>query len=254
MQAQFNVSIQNLRDWSRSGGSVDPTWVRETVHLQQELHRAQCRAARRIFTSEKETSARCLGAFLVHRKQRQWSSAGAVKDLEEYARRYRDELRTCNLIGRFQRFGEHDIAFVCDYCDGHIVWEDLETMPSIRTAQEYAPSPISPVSPTTKDPHWQATGFTVTGHLEKQIIFGPVAIANHVAPQARDWQASFLCSFCEEESHPAQEEYDEEEQWEPENSYEDLAELQEHFEWQHTTAPPQPPAATTPAQSNCLVM
>lgn len=228
-------------------------WVNETQHLQRELHRAQCRAARRIFTSEKETSVRCLGAFLVYRKQREWANTSVVRNLEEYQQRYQEELQVCNSVGAFQRFGDHDIAFVCDFCDGHVVWEDLETMPSIRTAQEAATKPISPVSPVTNNPHWQATGFTVTGHQEKQIVFAPLAIANHVAPQIRDWQARFLCSFCEEESRQPQEEYDEEEIWRPDNAYEDLDALQEHLEWQHTSAPPQ--AAAAPSTSgNCLVM
>lgn len=192
----------------------------------------------------------------MYRKQRQWAKSTVVKDFEEYSRRYQEELLVCNSIGAFQRFGEHDIAFVCDYCDGHVIWEDLKTMPSIRTAQESAASPISPVSPTTNDPHWQATGFTVTGHVEKQIVFAPLAIGSHVAPQMRDWQAGFICPFCEEDAHQPQEDYDEEELWQPDNAFEDLAALQEHLEWQHTTVPPQPPSAsaTAPAQSNCLVM
>ena len=262
MKVHFNTHVQNLRDWSRSGGPINPIWIRETHQLQRDLHRAQCRAARRIFATEKESTARCLGAFLVHRKQREWANNKAVRDLEEYQRRYREELVACNTIGAFQRFSEHDIAFVCDYCDGHIVWEDLETMPSIRTAQETTVSPISPVSPTTNNPHWQATGFTINGHQEKQIVFAPVAIANHMAPdedewRPADWQASFLCPFCEEDSGVPQEEYDEEDPDRPDlNGHEDLKALQEHLEWQHTTAPPQTsvPVAIPAASSNCVVM
>ncbi|KAF7552887.1 hypothetical protein G7046_g7267 [Stylonectria norvegica] len=256
LRVRFNTHIQSLREWSRSGGPINPIWIRETHHLQKELHRAQCRVARRIFAFEKESSARCLGAFLVHRKQRQWATTSAVRDEEEYFQRYRDELLVCNSIGSLERFGDDDIAFVCDFCDGHIVWEDLESMPSIRTAQDVAASPISPVSPTTNNPHWQATGFTVSGHVEKQIVFAPVAIANHTAPQHRDWEAGLLCPFCEEESALPQDEHDDEDAYRPEIGYEDMTTFREHLEWYHTATqqPPSIPDATASAQDKCQIM
>lgn len=226
--------------------------MRETHSLQHQLHRAQRRAARRIFTSEKENSTRCLGAFLVHRKQREWTRDRAVPDETEYQRRYREELQLCNSVGSFRRFGERDIAFVCDFCDGHIVWEDIETMPSIRTFQEAAASPILTLSPTTDNPHWQATAFTLSAHQEKQIVFAPVAIANHVAPQHRDYLASLLCPYCEGESAAPQEEYDDEDAYRPDLGHDDLPAFHEHLAWQHTTTAP---TSQQPTETNsCKVM
>lgn len=252
LKALFNTHVQNLRDWSRSGGPINPVWVRETHDLQRQLHRAQCRAARRIFTSEKEASSRCLGAFLVYRKQREWTRNRAVPDEAEYQRRYREELQLCNTVGAFQRFSDRDVAFVCDYCDGHIIWEDLEAMPSIRTFQEAAASPILTLSPTTDNPHWQATGFSISAHEEKQVVFAPVAIANHVAPQHRDWLAGLLCPYCEDESAEPQEEYDDDDAYHPDLGYEEMGTFQEHLEWQHTTTAP---TSSQPAKTDsCLVM
>ncbi|KAL9572787.1 hypothetical protein ACKAV7_002472 [Fusarium commune] len=170
----------------------------------------------------------------------------------EYSRRYREELRLCNTIGSFKRFGDRDIAFVCDYCDGHIVWEDIENMPSIRTFQEAAASPILTLSPTIDNPHWQATAFTLSGHQEKQIVFAPVAIANHMAPQPRDWQAGLLCPYCEVESTEPQEQYDDEDAYRPDLGYEDMEAFQEHLEWQHTVTAPTSQAQA--AADNCIVM
>ncbi|KAG4256202.1 hypothetical protein FPRO04_03234 [Fusarium proliferatum] len=170
----------------------------------------------------------------------------------EYSRRYREELRLCNTIGSFKRFGDRDIAFVCDYCDGHIVWEDIENMPSIRTFQEAAASPILTLSPTIDNPHWQATAFTLSGHQEKQVVFAPVAIANHVSPQPRDWQAGLLCPYCEVESTEPQEQYDDEDVYRPDLGYEDMEAFQEHLEWQHTVTAPTSQAQA--ASDNCMVM
>ena len=39
----------------------------------------------------------------------------------------------CNAVGTFERFGDRDIAFICDYCDGHIVWPDIQRLPTTRT-------------------------------------------------------------------------------------------------------------------------
>ncbi|KAM5345017.1 hypothetical protein ACJ41O_010879 [Fusarium nematophilum] len=252
LKDQFTSHIQSIRDWSRSGGPINPIWVRETHGLQRKLHRAQCRAARRIYNSEKEASSRCLGAFLVHRKQREWTVNRAVPDEAEYARRYREELRLCNTVGSFKRLGDRDIAFVCDYCDGHVVWEDIEAMPSIRTFQEAAASPILTLSPTVDNPHWQATGFTLSAHAEKQVVFAPVAIANHVAPRHRDWMAGLLCPYCEEESTEPQEQYDEEDAWRPDLEYEGMEAFKEHLEWQHTVTAPTSTALAP--SSNCVVM
>ncbi|KAM0297948.1 hypothetical protein ACHAPM_009229 [Fusarium culmorum] len=191
-------------------------------------------------------------AFLVYRQQRKWAMDKTVPDELEYSRRYREELRLCNAIGSFKRFGDRDIAFVCDYCDGHIIWEDIENMPSIRTFQEAAASPILTLSPTPDNPHWQATGFTKSGHQEKQMVFAPVAIANHVAPQHRDWLAGLLCPYCETESTVPQEQYDDEDAYRPDLGYEDMDAYQEHLEWQHTVTAPTSQAQAS--SDNCTVM
>lgn len=265
LRLKFDAHIQNLRDWSRSGGPINPIWVRETHGLQTELHRAQCRAARRIFTSEKEASARCLGAFLVYRKQRQWANKRPSEREVDHQNKAREELVACNSIGSFERFGDGDVAFICDYCDGHMIWEDLENMPSIRTAHEaeMAPtspdsatsptSPTSPVAPAAQTPQWQATGFTAHGHREKQIVYAPVVIANHIVPQHADYIAGLICPYCEELAGEPKEEYDEEEEYRPDNCFEDVAALQEHLEWEHNIAS-QTSSLPLSGADNCVLM
>lgn len=165
----------------------------------------------------------------------------------EYQKRYLEELRMCNRIGSFQRFGEGDVAFVCDFCDGHLVWEDLERMPSVRTAQEDAAWPTSPVSPTSGSPQWQATGFSHSKHEEKSVVFAPVAIANHTAPLIGDWQAKVLCPFCEEEASRPRDKDDEQDEWGPEENFDDINAFEEHLQWEHTTQ-------QQASASNCLMM
>lgn len=255
--SKFYTHIQDLKGWIRTGGPINPIWTRETHALQKELHRTQCRAARRIYTSGQEATQRCLGAFLVRRKQRAWST-DQIGQLEgEYQRRYLDELVACNSVGLFERFGDQDIAFICDFCDGHVVWDDLEGVPSVRSAQENASSPISPVSPTTNNPYWQATGFARSSRQEKQVIFAPIAVANHIAPKHGDWQAKLVCPYCEELGEQPQEEDDEEETWRPDGEFDDVAALQEHLEWQHTAASALPttiPIALPTATDKCQIM
>lgn len=252
LRAKFYAHAACFKDWSRLGGPIDPIWIRTTHELQQDLHRAQYRAARRIFTSGQEASKRCLGAFLVHRTQRAWSNKAVGVEECAYQQRYLQELRTCKRVGSFQRFGEQDIAFVCDFCDGHLVWEDLEKMPPVRTAHEDAA--VWPAEPTTLqagNPQWQATGFTQSNHQEKQVLFAPIAIANHVAPHhPGDWLAMVMCPFCEEEAAAPQDKDDDEDLWKPDNVFEDVAALQEHLEWQHTAAPTTP----LPSTDTCSLM
>jgi len=167
----------------------------------------------------------------------------------EYQKRYLEELRTCNRIGTFQRFGEADIAFVCDYCDGHLLWDDLEKMPSVRTAQENALWPTTPISPSTGDPQWQATGFSHSKHEEKQVVFAPVAIANHMSPHPGDWRARLMCPFCEDEAAVPRDKDDEEDMWRPEGTFDDIVAFEEHLLWQHTTQ-----KSSIPSTDNCAVM
>jgi hypothetical protein len=105
-------------------------------------------------------------------------------------------------------------------------------MPSIRTFQEDAASPILTISPTTDNPHWQATGFTLSRHQEKQV--------------------GLLCPYCEADSTEPQEQYDDEDAYRPDLGYEDMEAFREHLEWQHTVTAP-----TSQAQAgsdNCIVM
>ncbi|KJR86737.1 uncharacterized protein SPSK_02339 [Sporothrix schenckii 1099-18] len=288
LRGYFEDHTQLFRDWIRSGGPINPLWVRETVHLRRQLHRAQCRAARRIFNAEHEagdgsgSGARCLGAFLVYRRfreqedlrkqqvrdqayQKQDGSSGQngsqsqtipstpawkqqlpqlrARERRMFAGQERFRGRTayndthddegdslemtpqprhappppqnasanpasarpllksamkastrapsipaaipapapmstsattplptpstftgsfepaqttiplhpdeppspppkpptleelvpyCNAVGTFERFGDRDIAFICDFCDGHIVWEDVQRLPTTR--------------------------------------------------------------------------------------------------------------------------
>ncbi len=178
LRLKFETHAQNFRDWVRTGGPVNPIWARETGDLKRQLHRAQRRAARRIFAATHQESRRCLGAFQVYREQRRIEAERRQKDHErdglppwqqqsqqaeeDEAARQRGELLgdpvrrsnlealvpACNAVGRFERFGERDIVYICDYCDGHLVWEDLASMPAARM----------PLAPGDTQPNWQAGG------------------------------------------------------------------------------------------------
>ncbi|KAI0801660.1 hypothetical protein GGR55DRAFT_667376 [Xylaria sp. FL0064] len=179
--SRFRDHSQNLKYWVRAGGPIEPEWPAETRWLKRELHRAQCRAARRIHDDlESSTSRpRCLGALIVWRSQQrqdfhnshsQSHSSQLRPQSQQHSQRSNPtisassatqsysipngEIAACNSIGKFQRLGpgNRDIAFVCDFCDGFLVWEDLHSMPSTR--QRSATSPASMVE------NWAATGFT----------------------------------------------------------------------------------------------
>ena len=259
LHARFRTHVQSLKDWSRSGGPINPIWVRDTHALQKDLHRAQCRAARRIFTSDRESSKRCLGAFLVRRLQRRVVASskrnGTAPEATDYERRQLEELDMCIRTGGFERFGDEDIAFICDFCDGHLVWEDLESVPTSRAAPESTNSPASLLSPTT-EPQWQATGTTLSGPQARNVVFAPLAIANHMAPLHGDWQARLLCPFCEDEAQqPQDEDDDDDELYRPDHEFEDVAALQEHLEWQHTAgALSLALPAALPSPKSCQIM
>ncbi|KAJ2905849.1 hypothetical protein MKZ38_004097 [Zalerion maritima] len=166
----FHVHHNTFHEWLRSGGPINPLWATETAKLRKALHRAQCRAAGRIFSSAREESHRCLGAHLVKRAgpdvqrlrrdrqslasipEQERSSLSSIPDNNSRSSlngsiglpgsvEEQDQVAACNMVGKFERFGDQDIAFVCDYCDGYIVWEDLSAMSSTRlkrSAQEQA--------------------------------------------------------------------------------------------------------------------
>jgi hypothetical protein len=163
----------------------------------------------------------------------------------------------CKTVGAFQRFGDQDIAFVCDFCDGHLVWEDLERMPTVRSSTRAVPPSTlgSPVSLLPNTSNWQASGVTNCGQHQKQVIFAPVAIANHIIPTHGDWEAKLLCPLCEEIGEQPQDEDDDEDPYRPDEEFDDVKSLQEHLEWQHGTATlPVGLPTTTTAENNCLVM
>ncbi|GJN75554.1 hypothetical protein PLICBS_009657 [Purpureocillium lilacinum] len=300
LRSRFDAHIYNLKDWSRSGGPINPVWVRDTHALQSDLHRAQRRAARRIFTSDQESSQRCLGAFLVHRVQRRTAAAttatpaaaaaaagngpkrsvGAAagsssttasskssstatatpmttaRDSADSQRAQMEELAMCTRVGGFERFGEDDVAFICDFCDGHLVWEDLESVPTSRAGASGAGgSPTAPASSQS----WQATGITMSGGHAKPVVYPPLVVANHVAPTPGDWLARVLCPYCEEEAQRPQHEDDDEDAFKPEYEFDDVAALQEHLEWQHPVAGGLSAAAlagapSIPSTSSCSIM
>lgn len=258
---RFHNHTLTLRDWARSGGPINPVWIRDTHTLQKDLHRAQCRAARRIFTSDQESSQRCLGAFLVRRIQRREPARrnGGVAD-DGHRRRLLDELRTCAAVGGFETFADQDIAFICDFCDGHMVWEDLDDVPMPRAAHPAATnSPTGATTTTTTMmttyPCWQAPGTTASAGLDKQVVSAPIVIANHIPPPHGDWQARLLCPFCEEEAQLPQDEDDDEDPYRPANEFDDVAALQEHLEWQHTAAAlPAALPVSLPSSDNCQIM
>lgn len=284
LQTKFHFHSQNFKDWLRQGGPINPTWARETMDLKRDLHRAQCRAARRIFAAQQEANSRCLGAFEVYRRQRQLE---ARRQQPRRASRYestRDEIPAwqqqppqhgqqqqysqqpdaveqkltleelvpaCNAIGRFERFGDRDIAFSCDFCDGFIVWEDLAGLPADRT-----PLPVT----VTNQPNWQATGKSVSTGEEKTVVFAPLAIANHSAPEVGDWLARILCPYCDDYKYYDQGDEDEGKYAQDEAGFGSLKAFQEHLEWSHSSMavpvlPPLPvfPSLPTSAE-NCRVM
>ena len=275
LTSKFTSHAQSFRDWARHGGPINPVWARETGELQRELHRAQCRAARRIFAAEQE-QPRCLGAFQVYRQLKRdeaerkrrrkedegkpiWQQHQQAPPSEEGPKRRRSLealVPACNAVGRFERLGQHDAAFVCDFCDGFLVWGDLARIPAERTAQ----------APGSGYPHWQAMGVTSgaeeegPGGREKTVVFPPLAIANHLAPEPGDWRARILCPYCEEETYldPGGEDSEEEARYnQDERGFPDVEAFRAHLEWTHTAmAPPigVPKVLAEAAGGNCVVM
>ncbi|KAI1367450.1 hypothetical protein F5Y08DRAFT_67115 [Xylaria arbuscula] len=178
LYTRFQEHSQNLKYWVRAGGPIESEWSTETRWLRRELHRAQCRAVRRIHDDLETSSSRprCLGALIVRRSQqrqefqppdshshpstpqpqRQQQPQRGVPPRTSTAQSNsipNSEIAACNSTGTFQRLGpgNQDIAFVCDFCDGFLVWEDIRSMPSTR--QRPATSSASMIE------HWAATAF-----------------------------------------------------------------------------------------------
>ncbi|KAI1648103.1 uncharacterized protein F4817DRAFT_73022 [Daldinia loculata] len=268
---RFELHTQTFKDWVRHGGSIDLSWAHETTALRRELHRAQCRAARRIHSAQQiETSAesvRCLGALQVYRVQK-------GRDV-----RVEDERAACAQAGRFERYAERDVAFVCDFCDGFLVWEDLRAVPTTRITQppprnEDLPAPVT--SNTTRagetgdsnnnnnknksnnpsdgdnetnpaTANWQARGIALSNGEQKTIVFAPVAVANHVPPEVGEWRSRILCPHCDEYYYEEQGDGDMERvRYTQGRGFESVAAFQEHLEWSH--------ASMVPSASSCGVM
>ncbi|KAK4192966.1 hypothetical protein QBC35DRAFT_160725 [Podospora australis] len=300
---QFQEHHENLKSWARQGGPINPTWARDTTSLRRELHRAQCRAARRIFVlATEQPIPRCLGAYQVYRQQKRneterqrrqrernelppWQQQHE-QSIEDRAARERGELPgdlrrrsslealvpNCNAIGRFQRVGtgsggpegSHDAAFVCDFCNGYIVWPDLRSMPSARTPLPSNSTSSNNAQSTSQNsnssnngyPHWQASGISASTGEEKTIVFAPLAIANHMAPEPGEWQAGLICPFCEEDTYLDEGEDSSEMKYvADEKGFPSVEAFREHLEWYHTALQVPPLSAiTSAATSNCAVM
>ncbi|KAI0408057.1 hypothetical protein F4802DRAFT_594502 [Xylaria palmicola] len=178
---RFEEHSQKLKYWVRMGGPIDPEWAAETRWLKRELHRAQCRAVRRIHDDFESSLSRprCLGALIVWRSQQQQqqqsrtsgpqphpsppqqqqypqkeASTVTTTPAEQPNSTLNGEIIACNSTGKFQHMGpeNRDIAFICDFCDGFLIWENLRSMPSTRQRTS--------TSPASMRENWAATGFT----------------------------------------------------------------------------------------------
>lgn len=171
---RFAAHTETFKDWLRTGGPINPVWIKDTISLRKDLHRAQCRAARRIYVSDQEATSssdavRCLGAVIVTRalrrvreeqdhqpawQQQQPPTDDVVPSPKGKGRGRRGSLESiipvCNSIGHFERLGEADLAFVCDFCDGFLVWPNLHALP---TERKY-PGPLT----AEGYPSWAASG------------------------------------------------------------------------------------------------
>jgi hypothetical protein len=246
----------------RTGGPINPLWVKDTLSLRRDLHRAQCRAARRIFVSDREgaestAAAPCLGGFIVSRalqrvrNERKDRPAWQAGD-QQQGRSRRGSLESvvpeCNTVGAFERLGETDVAFVCDYCDGFLVWPDLKAIPAERK---------EPEKPLVEGgyPNWAAAGRSCRDEEEEEraVVFAPLAIANHLPPRTGEWMARIVCPFCEEYTYIDQGDGDGERKWEqPEGGFESVEALREHLAWSHTALPR--PVMPSLGDGRCAVM
>ncbi len=83
-----------------------------------------------------------------------------------------DLVPDCNAIGTFERFGDHDIAFICDYCDGHVVWEDIQRLPTTR---------VPPAAVSSADMARSSSGLS-----------GPPVVSSGSGPDPSSSSASYL--------------------------------------------------------------
>jgi hypothetical protein len=144
----------------------------------------------------------------------------------------------CNAVGRFERLGEEDIGYACDFCDGFIIWEDLDVMPSTRTPLDSEPAVQAPDTGQPADgyPNWQATGRSRHTGEDKTVVFAPLAIANHCAPTGVDWQSRIYCPFCDDFEYFEQGDGDIDRlrYVQDDAGFPNLTSFQEHLAWQHS--------------------
>ncbi|EJT74025.1 hypothetical protein GGTG_07874 [Gaeumannomyces tritici R3-111a-1] len=164
----------------------------------------------------------------------------------------------CNAIGGFEKFGDRDVAFACDYCDGFLVWEDLDRMPSrTRNLEQQLQHPSTAnggYGYYGGYPDWQAEALSVSTGEPKCVVFAPVAIANHLPPDNGDWRARVMCPYCDEYTYFEQgEEGGETRYAQDEEGLLGLIEFQEHLEWYHGAGLLPMPTMPT-KKTNCAVM
>jgi hypothetical protein len=267
-------------DWVRAGGPINPLWVRETRVLGRELGRAMRRGARRIWEGTRlateDGAGRCLGGEVVWtavRREREevkgdrgleergmarWLDEGmGVTDAKGKGKGREGQRRgsleavvpECNSVGRFERLGDEDVAFVCDYCDGSLMWTNLADVPTQRSLAG---------SLVEGYPNWAATGRKVRvrdGEEEaKTVVFAPLAIGNHVPPKFGDWMSRLICPYCEAYTYiDAGDDGGGERKWVTEQGgFETMAAFQEHLQWSHTALPK--PALPFSSEGKCAVM
>lgn len=271
---RFGAHEWMFMEWMRAGGPVNPLWVRETKGLGRELRRGMCRGARRVWEGNRagsEEGGRCLGGEVVWRAvrreretQKGERGSGRAKWLDDErglsagdgkgkARERRGSLEAvvpdCNSVGRFERLGEEDVAFVCGYCDGFLVWENLAKVPSERRAEGGMADGYS---------NWAATGRRCEvregEEEEKLVVFAPLAIANHVPPRHGEWMSRVICPYCEEYTYiDSGDDGDGERRWVTEQGgFETMEAFQEHLQWSHTAIPK--PALPFVSDGKCVLM
>jgi hypothetical protein len=73
---------------------------------------------------------------------------------------------------------------------------------------------------------------------EKDVVFAPLAIANHLPLRKGEWMARTVCPFCEDYTYFDQGDGDGERKWGTDGEgFEGVEEFTEHLGWTHTALP-----------------
>lgn len=251
-----------FRGWVEAGGGINPEWVRETGRVGRELGRVMRRGARRVWEAGREEGGRCLGGEVVGRVVRRvraerrgeravWQDGERGRNGKGRERRGSLErvVPECNAVGRFERIGGEDVGFVCDFCDGYLVWGNLADVPSERKVE----------GPEVDGyPNWAAVGRRSRVEEgedgEKAVVFAPLVIANHVPPKHGEWTSRIICPYCEEYTYiDSADDGDGETKWPTDQEgFETVQAFQEHLQWTHTALPK--PALPFAVDGKCAVM